>query len=229
MECFRLLFDHLACIEHQFLIGIRDSREAGSLWGMMRGMGGVKKLIGQRVRLRVTMWRFYGSSGRNSVGRSQHSSNRVSDIFTRTMHQSTTPSFSQTLWPRWAVPQPPYSLDLAPYDFWLFPKFRGCRYETIEEMKEAGTKVIDTLKQDDFEECLPEVIGTVQQVHCSRMRLLRRGREFHLCTINKIAHTKKTLETYRMHLVSSFSFYKSIFCAFVHLRGCSCPYMCLYV
>ena len=44
----------------------------------------------------------------------------------------------------------PYSLDLAPCDFWLFPKLRGCRYETIEEMKEAVTKVIDTLTQEDF-------------------------------------------------------------------------------
>ena len=48
------------------------------------------------------------------------------------------------------VPQRPYSLDLAPCDFWLFPKLRGCRYETIEEMKEAVTKVIDTLTQEDF-------------------------------------------------------------------------------
>ena len=47
------------------------------------------------------------------------------------------------------VPQPPYSPDLAPRDFWLFPKLRGCRYETIEEMKEA-VKVIDTLTQEDF-------------------------------------------------------------------------------
>ena len=49
------------------------------------------------------------------------------------------------------VPQPPYSQDLAPSDFWLFPKLRGCRrYETIEEMKEAVTKVIDTSTQEDF-------------------------------------------------------------------------------
>ena len=34
------------------------------------------------------------------------------------------------------VAQPPYSRDLAPSDFWLFPKLTGCRYETIEEMKE---------------------------------------------------------------------------------------------
>ena len=43
MECFRMLFDHLAWIEHQFLNGIRDSRKAGSLWGMMRSVGGVRK------------------------------------------------------------------------------------------------------------------------------------------------------------------------------------------
>ena len=42
------------------------------------------------------------------------------------------------------VPHRPYSPDLAPCDFWLFPKLRNCRYETIEEMKEALTKVIDT-------------------------------------------------------------------------------------
>ena len=43
------------------------------------------------------------------------------------------------------VPHPPYSRDLAPWDFWLFPKLRGCRYETIEEMIEAVTKIIDEL------------------------------------------------------------------------------------
>ena len=48
------------------------------------------------------------------------------------------------------VAQPPYSRDLAPCDFWLFPKLRGCRYERIEEMKESVTKVIDTLTQEDF-------------------------------------------------------------------------------
>ena len=48
------------------------------------------------------------------------------------------------------IPQPPNSLDLAPCDFWLFPKLRGCRYERIKEMKEAVTKVIDTLTQEDF-------------------------------------------------------------------------------
>ena len=47
LECFRLLLEHLAWIEHQFLSGIRDSRMTGSLWGMMRGVGGVRKSIDQ--------------------------------------------------------------------------------------------------------------------------------------------------------------------------------------
>ena len=48
------------------------------------------------------------------------------------------------------VPQPPYNLDLAVCDFWSFPQLRGYCYETIEEMKVAVTKVIDTLTQEDF-------------------------------------------------------------------------------
>ena len=48
------------------------------------------------------------------------------------------------------VPHPPYSPDLAPCDFWLFLKLKACHYETIEEMKEAVTKVIDMLTQEEF-------------------------------------------------------------------------------
>ena len=49
------------------------------------------------------------------------------------------------------VPQPPYSPDLVPCDFWLFPKLTGCRYGTIEEMKESVTKVTITLTQEDYD------------------------------------------------------------------------------
>ena len=45
-------------------------------------------------------------------------------------------------------------MTLLSCDFCLFPKLkeklRGCRYETIEEIKEAVTKVIDTFTQEDF-------------------------------------------------------------------------------
>ena len=72
MECFRLLFDHLAWIEHQFLSGIGDSRKARSLWRMMRGVGGIRKSIHQSwlakglklgLDLGLLCWSFKGVQG----------------------------------------------------------------------------------------------------------------------------------------------------------------------
>ena len=65
MECCRLLFDHLAWIEHQFWSGIRDSRKTESLWGMMRDVGGVRKSIHQSwlakgLGLELLCWGFKG-------------------------------------------------------------------------------------------------------------------------------------------------------------------------
>ena len=65
MECFRLLLDHLAWIEHQFLSGIRYSRKAGSLWRMMKGERGVRKSIHQSwlakgLGLGLLCWGFKG-------------------------------------------------------------------------------------------------------------------------------------------------------------------------
>ena len=54
------------------------------------------------------------------------------------------------------VPPPRYCPDFAP--FCLFPKLKGCRYETIEEMKEAVTKVFETFTQDDFDGALPKLL-----------------------------------------------------------------------
>ena len=56
------------------------------------------------------------------------------------------------------VRQPPCSPDLAPCDFCLFPKLRGYRYETTEEMKEAVKKVIDMLTQEDFHGALKKLL-----------------------------------------------------------------------
>ena len=73
------------------------------------------------------------------------------------MHQSTTPSLSQTIWARWASRQFLTLPDLAHCDFKLFPKLRGW-HETIEEMKEAVTKVIDMLTQEDFHGALKKLL-----------------------------------------------------------------------
>ena len=56
------------------------------------------------------------------------------------------------------VPRTPYSREMVPCDFWLFPKPRGCRYETIEEINEAVTKVIDTFTQDDFDRAFQKLL-----------------------------------------------------------------------
>ena len=61
------VLEHLAWIDHEFLSGIRDSRKAGNLWGMIRGVGGVKKSIhhswlakGLGLRLGLLCWGFKG-------------------------------------------------------------------------------------------------------------------------------------------------------------------------
>ena len=56
------------------------------------------------------------------------------------------------------VPHRPYSPDVGPCDFWLFPKLRDCRYDAIEEMKEAVTKVIYTLTQGDFHRAFEKLL-----------------------------------------------------------------------
>ena len=107
------------------------------------------ELIGQRVRVRVTMLWF-----RKRFGRKRPSLLKSGRWH---FHQNNAPVHNSILVSDYSpkmgikrIPQPPYSSDLAPCDFWLFPKLRGCRSERIEEMKEAVTKVIDTLTQEDF-------------------------------------------------------------------------------
>ena len=56
------------------------------------------------------------------------------------------------------LPYRPYFPDLAPCEFWLFPKLGGYRHERIEEMKEAVRKVIDTLTQQDFHGAFRKVL-----------------------------------------------------------------------
>ena len=161
MECFKLLLEHLAWIEHEFLSGIRDSRKAGSLWGMMRGVGGVRKSIHQSwldkelwLGLGLLCWGFKGFQ--EEIPSEEANTLQIGSV-AFLLGQCTSPQlhpyhrqFDQDGLK--TVPQPSYSPDLAPCDFWLFPKLTGCcRYETIEEMKKAVTKVIDRLIQEDFD------------------------------------------------------------------------------
>ena len=152
MEFFRLLFDHLAWIEHQFLSGIRDSKKAGSLWGMMRGVEEVRKSIHQSwlakgLGLGLLCWGFKGVQERFSRKRPVlfKSGQWHFQLHNAPVHNSILVRDYLIKMDIKIVPRPPNSADLVPSDFSLFPKLRCCRLETIEEMKEAVTKVIDTL------------------------------------------------------------------------------------
>ena len=110
MECFRLLLGHFASIEHGFLSGIRDSRKAGSLWRMMRGVGGERKSIHQSwltkgLELGLLCWGFKGVQ-------EEIPSEEASTLQIRSVAfppgQCTSPQLlplSKTTWPRWASRQ----------------------------------------------------------------------------------------------------------------------------
>ena len=165
-ECFRLLLVHHAWIQHEFLSGIRDSRKAGSLWGVMRGVGGVRKSehlswLAKGLELGLLCWGFKGVQV--EISSEEASTFQIGSV---AFPQGQCPStqlhpchrlFDYLMCIK-TVPQSPYSPDLATCDFCLFLKLRGCRYETIEEMKEAVTKVIDMLTQDDFHGALQNLL-----------------------------------------------------------------------
>jgi transposase len=52
------------------------------------------------------------------------------------------------------VPQPPYSPDLAPCDFILFPKLKmklkGQRFETVSDIQREKEAVFDSIKENYF-------------------------------------------------------------------------------
>ena len=143
-----ILFDHLAWIEHQFLSGIRDSSKVGGLWGMMRGMGGVRKSehlswLAKGLGLGLLCWGFKGVQ--EKIPLEEASTLQIGSVQSH-FHQNNAPVYNSILIADYLNKSPA----LAPCNFCLFPKLRDCRYETIEEMKETMMKIIDTLTQEDF-------------------------------------------------------------------------------
>ena len=89
------------------------------------------------------------------------------------------------------VSHPLYSTDFACCDFLLFPKLRGCRYQTIEEMREAVTKVNDTLTKEDFHGALQKLLERYNKCSAAVRDYFEGDKRFHVCTVNRSAHTKK--------------------------------------
>ena len=205
-ETYGMLLDHLEWIEHRFLSGIRGSRKAGSLWGMMRcvervihqswfakglglGLGYYVEVLREfRKRFhqkrpalfKSAQWHF--SQDNAPV----HNSILVTDYLTKVGIKT--------------VPPPTYSPDLVPCDFCLFPKLRGCRYETIEEMKEALTKVIDTLTQEDFHGAFQKLLERYNKCNAAGGDYFEGDYSF-ICVLSIKVPIQKSLETYLTILV----------------------------
>jgi len=74
------------------------------------------------------------------------------------------------------VPHPPYSLDLAPADFSLFPKLkttlRGRRFRTIDEIQENVMRELSAITESAFQEAFQ------QCKKCWKWRIASRGDYF---------------------------------------------------
>ena len=188
MECFRLLFDHLAWIEHQFLSGIRDSRKPGSLWGMMRSVGRVRKSIDQGwlakgLGLGLLCWGFKGVQeeipweeantlqiGSVALSPGQCTSPQVHPchrLFDKYGHQDSSSASLQS---------------------------RSCSEAVVMRQLRRwkrlwGRSLTRSHKRTSMGSSRSWLNGT--KLHCSRRILFRRGLDFHVCTMYKSAHTKK--------------------------------------
>ena len=142
-------------------------------------------------------------SGRDSVGRGQYSSNPVSGISTRPMHQSTSSSLSQAIWSRWASRHLISLLivqTLLPVNFAYSLSSRKTVMRQLRRWKWLWRRSLTRLHKRTS-------IGPSRSYWNDATSAFKpkeitsKGQEFHVCTIIKSAHTKKNLEAYCRHLV----------------------------
>ena len=179
-------------LQTEFLSGIRDSRKAGSLWGMMRGVAGVRKSIhhswlAKGLGLGLQCWGFKAVQEEIPWGEAStlQSGQWHSHQDNAPVHKS---SLSQTIWQdgHQHSSSPPIVQTLLPVTFGYSLSSEAVVMRQLTMWKRLWHAYTRGLPWG-----LGEVVGTVQQVLCCQRRLLRRGQEFHVCTINKSAHTKK--------------------------------------
>jgi len=70
------------------------------------------------------------------------------------------------------VHQPPYSTDLAPADFFLFPKLKttlkGRRFQTVEEILENAIRELRVITESAFQEAFQQWKKRWEQCIASR-------------------------------------------------------------
>ena len=122
------------------------------------------------------------------------------------MHQSTTPSLSQTIWPRWASTQflsLPTVQTLLPVTFdYSLSSRKNLEAVVMRKLRRWKWLWRRSLTRSHKRSSMgPSGSCWNGTSALQPERLLQRGLEFHVCTINKSAHTKKNLETYWRPLV----------------------------
>ena len=149
------------------------------------------ELIGQRVRVKITM--LQGSSGRDPLGKGQHTSNWVSGISSRTIHQSRTLSLSQTIWARWASRQflsLPIVHTLLPVTFAYSLGSEAVVMRQLRRWKRLWRRSLTrSRKRTSMGPSRSWWNGTTSALQPEEITL--KGTRVHVCTINKSAHTKK--------------------------------------
>ena len=182
MECFTLLLDHLTWIEHHFLSGIRDSRKVGSLWGMMRGVGGGKRAIhrgwlAKGLGLELLCWGF--KVVQEEIPREEASTPQIESVaFPQGQYISPQLHLCHWLFDQDGHQDSSLVQSLLPVTFGY-----SLSSEVVVMRQLLRRKRLDDGDWHDHTRGLPlglpDVVGTVQ-VYCSRRRLLRNWLEFHV-------------------------------------------------
>ena len=170
----------------------------------MRGVGGVRKSIHQSwlakgLGLELVCWGFKGVQ--EEIPWEEASIFKSSQWH---FYQDNAPVHNSTLVIEYltkmgikTVPRPPYSPDLAHCDCWLFPKLRGCSYEIIEEMKEAVTKVIDTLTLEGIHGAFQKLLVRYNKCIAAGGDYVHGDQSF-MCVLSIKVPIRKNMETYLM-------------------------------
>ena len=70
------------------------------------------------------------------------------------------------------IPHPPYSPDLAPCDFFLFPhmkgQMKGKRFAVVSEVKKKTLEVLNNISTEKFQKCFQHWGKTLVQVYPSQ-------------------------------------------------------------
>ena len=207
MECFRQLFDHLAWIEHQFLSGIRDSRKAESLWGMMRGVRGVSKSwLAKGLGLGLLCWGFKGVQ--QEIPSEEASTLQIGSVAfpPGQCHQSTTPSMSLAIWARWASRQflsLPIVQTLPPVTFGYSLSSEAIVMRQLRRWKSLWRKSLTcSHKRTSMGRSRSCWNGTTSALQLEE--ITSKGTRVSCCMLSIKVPIRNSLETYRMHLVYHF-------------------------